>query len=171
MELAVNELKIQAKKHLKHLKADDQDFALFQKKHKLTLDGSDELQLKHVLLASARELGFASWQQLVNVFSGQSSTEQLDMGTLFYPRGCHGLTNEWFASYHEAQQVLAKDSENKWLLPYKTQFMVVTRDYMAAFNLPLDAINWLNDVKRDMAGCYNTDLWDKIVVSILRHRQ
>lgn len=171
MELAVNELKIQAKKRLKYLKANEQDFALFKEKHKLTLGGSDELQLKHVLLSSARELGFASWQQLVNVLSGQSSTEQLDIGTLFYPRGCHGLTNEWFASYREAQQVLAQDSENKWLLPYKTQFMVVTRDYMAAFNLPLDAINWLDDVKRDMAGCYNTNLWDKIVVSILRHRQ
>ncbi|MGB1298762.1 MAG: hypothetical protein ACPG8A_10815 [Psychrobium sp.] len=171
MELAVNELKIQAKKRLKHLRCDNQEFALFQKKHKLTLDGNDELQLKHVLLASARELGFASWQLLVNVLSGQSTAEQLDMGTLFYPRGCHGLTNEWFASYHEAQQVLAQDSENKWLLPYKTQFMVVTRNYMAAFNLPLEAINWLDDVKRDMAGCYNSLQWDNIVVSILRHRQ
>lgn len=168
MELALNEIKIQAKKRLKLLKSDTDSFINEKILKQIGVIDQDDVQLKHALTIVSRQLGFSTWQQASSVLSGARPTNPInDMGTLFYPKTCHGLTNEWFADYASAKAVLLADN-HKWLFPYKRQFIVGDANYLAAFRFKPEISALFDDINHDMTASYNTPIWDKIVCAIIR---
>ena len=171
MELAINEVKIQAKKLLKTLKSDEDAFESHPQLAKMGITHQDDLQLKHTLTIIAITLGFKQWQQASAVLSGQldKSTPQ-QMGTLFYPKAGHGLTNEWFADYQAAKTVLDGSDNSKWLFPYKNQFIVVDTNFLAAFRFDDKTRQLLSLINRDMAASYNCETWDKITCAVIKNR-
>jgi len=169
MELAVNETKIQAKKLLKAIKSNHQLFDKYPLLKKMGVSHIDDLQLKHTLAIIAIKLGFKSWQQASTVLTGQRQTNALvNMGILFYPPAGHGLTNEWFADYQSAQFVLRK-ANNKWLFPYKNQFIVVGTDYLKAFGFNDEILSKFHLINNDMQDSYNTQLWDEITRAVIKN--
>lgn len=171
MELALNELKIQAKKRLKLLKSDTDSFTHEKILKQIGVNHQNDVQLKHALTIVSRQLGFSTWQQTSSVLSGARQTNPVnDMGTLFYPKAGHGLTNEWFADYASAYAVLMADYDNKWLFPYKNQFIVGDANYLAAFRFEPEIILLLEDINHDMEASYNTPLWDQITCAMLKKR-
>ncbi len=170
MELAVNETKIQAKRLLKTLKSKQALLVKHPLLKKMGVTNPEELKLKHTLALIAVQLGFAHWQQASAVLSGHGQTHSpVNMGTLFYPVAGHGLTNEWFADYKSAQLVFNKH-KNKWLFPYKNQFIVVDRNYLNAFNFSDEITSKFHQIDNDMHGSYNSHLWDEITCAVIKNR-
>lgn len=171
MELAINEAKIQAKKLLKTLKSDIDAFKSYPHLSKIGITHQDGLQLKHTLTLIAMKLGFRQWQEASAMLSGQldKSTPQ-QMGTLFYPKACHGLTNEWFADYQAAKTVLDSSDNDKWLFPYKNQFIVVEANFLSAFRFDDETRQLFTLINHDMAASYNCDAWDKITCAVIKNR-
>ena len=136
MELALNEVKTQAKKLLKALRQDNElmltiKFSL----KKLSLSSLDDLRLKHCLTIVSQQLGFDNWHHAQHTLSGNVETgTTLSMGTFLYPKGCGAFINEWFADYQQAKSNLVNEPQNKWLLPYKNQFIVVEKEFISLFN-------------------------------------
>jgi hypothetical protein len=171
MEIALKELKTQAKKLLKALKADNnlkQKFAANLKK--LQLDNVSEVQLKHCQSLVSQNLGFANWQHAQLVLSGNEKLENKpDMGKVFYTKACGGLINQWFADYGQAKEALAMHVEKSWLIPYQRQFIVVGRDYLSLLNLSEGlAQDWQN-IDNDLYEGYNTSAWDNIAYVMIRN--
>lgn len=171
MELAINEAKIQAKKLLKMLKSDEDAFNSHPQLAKMGITRQDDLQLKHTLTLIAMKLGFRQWQEASAMLSGQldKSTPQ-QMGTLFYPKAGHGLTNEWFADYESAKEILDGSNNDKWLFPYKNQFIVGDANYLAAFRFDDETRQLFTLINHDMAASYNCDAWDKITCAVIKNR-
>ncbi|MBL4763900.1 MAG: hypothetical protein JKX67_01250 [Colwellia sp.] len=137
MELALNEVKIQAKKLLKVLKVEsDLQRIMPRTLNKLALTSLAELKLKHCLTIVSQQLGFDNWHHAQCVLSGRKkASAPLNTGTFFYPKGSGAFINEWCANYPEAKSTLINKSKSKYLLPYKNQFIVVTKDYISLFKL------------------------------------
>jgi len=173
MEYALNEVKIQAKKLLKALQADNElQDRLQQSWRKLALANLDELKLKHCLKLIANQLGFVNWQQAQGALTGCNTEEEpLNMGTFFYPKGGGAFINEWFSDYQQAKEVLAKHPKNKWLLPYKNQFIIVGQDYIKVFKLDEKLMQLWSDIEHDMVSSYNTATWDKLCCAVIKARQ
>lgn len=171
MELAINEAKIQAKKLLKSLKSDEDAFESHSQLATMGITHQDDLQLKHTLIIIAMKLGFKQWQEASAVLRGQldKSTPQ-QMGTLFYPKAGHGLTNEWFADYQTAKTVLDSSDNNKWLFPYKNQFIVVEDNFLSAFKFDDETRQLFTLINHDMAASYNCETWDKITRAVIKNR-
>ena len=172
MELALNEVKIQAKILLKTLTNDSAVFDSFQPiLARAGVEHSADLKLKHCLSFISAQLGFRSWQQAIAVLTGKAqSGNTQNMGTLFYPNGVHGITNEWFASYDEAKAMITTEPNKRWLFPYKNQYIVVKQDYIAAFKFTDESKQLLASVGGDMAASYNTIVWDKVCLAIIKNR-
>ena len=111
MELAIKEVKTQAKKLLKALRKNNSEILISQAKlKKLALTSAEQLQLKHCLTIVAIELGFENWHQLQKILSGSESTDEIvNMGTFFYPKICGGFINEWFVDYQKARKTIEND--------------------------------------------------------------
>lgn len=172
MELAIKEIKTQAKKLLKALRADVNLIKTMQLPlKKIAVSSLSELKLKHCLSLVAIELGFKDWHEAQQVLSGtKPSSATKNMGSYFYPKGCGGFINEWFADYSLAEQTLLKSSTSKWLLPYKNQFIVVEHDYIAVFKLDKQLMSLWKEVKHDMVASYASLAWDKIACAVIRNR-
>ncbi|KGJ89702.1 hypothetical protein [Colwellia psychrerythraea] len=172
MDLAINEIKTQAKKLLKALRADINLMQMMRLPlKKVAVSSPSELKLKHCLGLVAIELGFKDWHEAQQILSGtKPSSTTVNMGSYFYPKSCGGFINEWFAEYSLAEKTLLKSSTSKWLLPYKNQFIVVEHDYIAVFKLDKDVMPLWKEVKHDMVASYNSLAWDKIACAVIRHR-
>ncbi len=96
----------------------------------------EALQRRHVLAAVARRLGFRGWSHLTAVFAGTEA----DYGTLLCPQGSFGHTNIWSASHAEAAQIRAENQA--FLLPYKTQFVVVQGTFVDALGADASDPDW-----------------------------
>ncbi len=169
MERALTEAKIRAKRLLKQCNSDNPNALARLARWHRTLQGAEHgLQLKHCQSVIARELGFTDWQQLQRVLSGKA-TEQDDtpnMGSLFYRDACSAFVNRWFAGYPEARAAL---DEAHYLLPYKTQFVVVAADYIAA--LGIDDPGQLQAVNRDLYASYPGPEWDTLAEVAIKSRR
>jgi hypothetical protein len=92
------------------------------------------------------------------------------MGSFFYPNGCSGFINEWFADYQLAKNTVDNSLHSKWLLPYKNQYIVVGYDYITAFNLaPKLKILW-DELRHNMVTGYNSPAWDTLACAIIKNR-
>lgn len=172
MELALNEVKIQAKKLLKALKVDsDIQRAMQRPLNKLALTSLDELKLKHCLTIVSQQLGFENWHHTQCVLSGRNkSSEPLNMGTFFYPKGSGAFINEWFANYSEAKSTLTNKAKSKYLLPYKNQFIVVTKNYISLFKFDEKLMLLWAEIKHDLVESYNSLAWDKLACDVIKNR-
>jgi hypothetical protein len=172
MELALNEVKIQAKKLLKAIKTDSNLLPTMKLPlKKLDVPISAEIKLKDCLNIIAHQLGFENWYQAQVVLSGSNKNVQgLDMGTFFYPRGADIFINEWFANYQQAKNTLLEKAGEKWLLPYKKQFIVVKSNYISTFKLDKKLILLWTDLDHDMVDGYKSKAWDKLACEIIKNR-
>jgi len=172
MELAINEIKTQAKKLLRALKADNN---LVNKMRipfkKVAISSVDELKLKHCLSLVSLELGFTNWHEAHGVLSGTTETlEGINMGTFLYPQVCGGFINEWYASYPEAKESLTSSVNKKWLLPYKSQYIVVEQDFVAVFTLETKLAPLWAKIENNMVTGYNSLAWDTLACAIIKNR-
>lgn len=172
MELALNEVKIQAKKLLKAIKLDSNLLATIKPSLKKSdLASSEEIQLKHCLTIVSQQLGFENWYHAQTVLSGGNiNNNNQRMGTLFYPKGADGFINEWFADYQQAKIALSNQTDERWLLPYQSQFIVVKKDYILSFELDEESMRLWADINYNLVDIYNSDLWDKLTCGIIKNR-
>jgi len=138
MNDAISELKIRARVLHRSVQAGQPEgLRRLAKPSKSSEPFAGEAQHKHCLAAVAREVGFRSWQHAVRVLRGDEATE--DFGTLLVPGSCGAFLNEWHANYSSARQSL---SEGRYLLAYKRDFVVVTRDFITELGLDPDDPDW-----------------------------
>jgi hypothetical protein len=172
MEFALNEVKIQAKKLLKSLKVSDfSNYTLQKSLNRVALVSVDDLKLKHCLTLVSQQLGFVNWQEAQSILTGKDQTiAPKSFGTFFYPESCGGFINEWFSDYQQATIVLEQQPKNKWLLPYKKQFLVVGKEYIKQFDLEERLMPLWREVKHDMVKTYNTVAWDELCCGVIKSR-
>jgi hypothetical protein len=138
---------------------------------KLGIPVCTEIKLKHCLTIISHQLGFDNWHHAQAVLSGSDKNVQdLDMGTFFYPSGADAFINEWFVNYQQAKNLLSDKSKEKWLLPYKKQFIVVKKDYISAFNVNKSLMPLWSDINHNMVDSYKSTMWDKIACEIIKNR-
>ena len=112
-ELAIGELKKQAKRLRKEAGSDP---------------ATDDPKHQQLLHEASRQAGFRDWQHARRVLGGSAQPGE-DWGTFWIGRPAGGFLNEWFARYEEARASWAGQPD-VFLLPYRTQFVVVGRDLM-----------------------------------------
>jgi len=122
-------------------------------------------RLAHCLTLAAQGVGFRSWDQARQVLGGQAAREH-DAGTFWHAPRCEGLVNHWFANLEEARACLAALHDHV-LLPYRRQFVVVSRDYLEALGVSAEAPDW-HIARRDLVAAYGTPPWRQLCVSRLR---
>ncbi|WDE00187.1 hypothetical protein [Thalassomonas actiniarum] len=123
----IEELKIQAKKHHK----------AHSGKSDATLSNGHPPRLKDSQLVIARKYGFRHWGHAREVLEGSSCR---DYGTFWYKPQCSALLNLWCASYKEA--ALQQKAQGGFILPYKTQYLVVEHHYLELLGLDSRDANW-----------------------------
>jgi hypothetical protein len=172
MEYALQEVKTQAKKLLKAFKSDPSLVRAMQiPLKKIAVSSLEELKLKHCLSLVAIELGFKDWHEAQQLLSGnKQQLMTINMGSFFYPKGCGGFINEWFADYTQARNTLVNSPTSKWLLPYKNQFIVVEKEYIEVFKLDKALLSSWAKIEHDMVTSYNSVDWDKITCAVIRNR-
>lgn len=172
MEYALQEVKTQAKKLLKALKSEPSLVTAMQiPLKKINIASPELLKLKHCLVLVSMELGFKDWHEAQQLLSGSKpELTIINMGSFFYPRGCGGFINEWFADYAQAKNALINSATSKWLLPYKNQFIVVEQEYIAMFKLDEALLSSWAKIEHDMVASYNSVAWDKITCAVIRNR-
>ncbi|USG61836.1 hypothetical protein NBZ79_02465 [Sneathiella marina] len=107
--------------------------------------------------------GFKNWQHASHVLSGSSQIGE-DMGTLWYTRRCQVFLNIWCRDYDEAkkQHLL---HPGKYIVPFKTQFIIVDDDYMKALGIKMDMSDFDTNEEGNLAGQYGTKNWDNYTFS------
>lgn len=171
MELANNEIKLQAKKLLKRIKSGETlTTTLTKQLSNLPIELAD-IQLKHCLTLVARRLGFFHWHEAQQFFTGASNDNSLNnWGTYLYPERGDVFINEWFSTYTNAKQIISEQPGQKWLLPYKTQFIVVEKDYIDNFRLDTQTAELWRSMNYDMKASYNSNAWDHLTAAILKQQ-
>lgn len=124
---------------------------------------SNSPQHKHHLLTVARKAGFRDWQQARRVLLGEAGPSD-DFGTLWVGRPGGGFLNEWFASYAEARLSWEGQSETAFLLPYKTQFVVVGQAMMEHLGIDVAVL----EAKLDLIAEIGGPVWDSLCRQRLR---
>lgn len=171
MELAIKEVKIQAKKLNKQLKSGDQVSKNVVLKMKRLHINTTEIKLKDCLNVVSIQLGFQHWRQAHQFFSGSADNKlPTNWGTYLYPDRGDVFINEWFSSYANAKQIVSEHLPSKWLLPYKKQFIVVGQDYIDCFNLNSQLTELWRYIANDMQASYNSKAWDHLTAAILKQR-
>jgi hypothetical protein len=152
--MALNELKIRAKKRLK------------TEHNKIASD--EKKPLKHHLNQMSVELGFSSWQHANHVLSGKiQNPEGDDFGAFFHSRSCDSLINQWFSNYEEARRELKKDNAS-YLLPYKHHFVVASVQYLVAIGIQDPRSSLLVQINSDFVRGYGSDEWDQLALDVIR---
>jgi hypothetical protein len=170
MELALNEVKLQAKKLLKQVK---NDIVLPKKIQRYLVkqvpESSTELKLKHCLNVVSQHFGFINWHHCQNLLSGNSDFNDLqNVGTMFYNDNCGVYINQWFSTYDEAKNVLSKQVKTHYLLPYKTQFVIVTKEYLTSLGVDEQHMYLLQKIAHDLYHSYNSNEWDILTCQVLK---
>jgi hypothetical protein len=171
MNLAIKELKIQAKRLLKSIKAGDEVSTKIQRHLKiLNIESIGEIKLKHCHFFIAKKFNFDSWQQAQQVLSGNEvSNATINMGTIFHSSRCDALINLWFATYAEAETALAFDGNNRWLIPYKQQYIVVNREYLKMIGIDDSYEEQWGNINHDLVKGYNSESWDKLASVVIKN--
>ena len=164
MQLAIEEVKIRAKKLLKQLRSG-------QSLGWITVQrASEDWQLKHIQLLLARQLGFGDWQHAHQILSGAVHGDaKVDFGQLWYERACGTLVNHWFADYQEARQTL-HTLEDHCLYPFRHQFVVAAPLYAELLGLPaLTSPEW-QQTNRDLVKGYGGSGWQQLTLRRICHK-
>ncbi len=171
MNLAIKELKIQAKKLLKIIKAGDEIPTKMKRQLKaLNLESIQEIKLKHCHFLVAKKYSFDNWQQAQQVLSGSELTSTtINMGTLFHSSRCDAFINLWFANYAEAESALALDKKNRWLIPYKHQYIVVNKEYLKMIGIDNAFDKQWRCINHDLVKGYNSESWDILAMAALKN--
>lgn len=172
MELAINEIKTQAKKLNKAFKTGTQLEVAFAKQLSL-LNVTDvgDVKLKHCLTLIAWQLGFSNWHFAQEVLSGKYNIKNsIDMGSFSYPDSATGFINEWFTDYQQAKKAQLNKANLKYLLPYKKQFILVGEDYIKLFKIEQTLAPLWRIIDYDMVASYNSSEWDQLACSVIKHR-
>lgn len=138
---AIEEIKVRARQL--HRRAQAGDPAALERLQRLPeLDqeppAPERIQRKHGLAVIARELGFSGWPHAHRVLEGDE--DEADLGTLLYPPSCGAFTNQWFADYATAR--LTREQAGGYLLGYRRQFFVCSRQFVQTLGLDPDDPDW-----------------------------
>lgn len=95
-------------------------------------------QDEFTLRVLARKYGFAHWDHARAVLEGKPCKDQ---GTFWYKDQCMTLLNHWCKNHAEAREVQQQNGGT--ILPYKTQFMVVDKPFLALIGVAYDEPEWL----------------------------
>jgi hypothetical protein len=172
MNLALNELKIKSKILLKSIK-NGVGLPVKMQQHlkMLKLESLQEVKLKHCHFLIAKQYSFDDWQHAQQVLSGNETTNtHINMGAIFHSSGCDALINLWFSSYEEAKSVLALDNKDRWLVPYKQQYIIVNKAYLKLMGIDAGFDQHWNNVNHDLVQGYNCESWDKLALAALKNR-
>lgn len=107
--------------------------------------------------------GFRNWQHASHVLSGAAQIGD-DMGTLWYNQKCQVFLNIWCRDYSDAKNQYFSHP-GKYIVPYKTQFVIVDNEYMMALGINIDSNDFATNEDRDLAGQYGTKTWDDYTFS------
>lgn len=169
MELAIHEVKLQAKKLLKHIKTNDQLTPKVQRiLRKQGVSALADIKLKHCLTAVSQHFGFSNWHHCQAILSGSHTESIIDYGTLFYSDSCGSFINQWFSTYSEAKLVFLKQRDTSYLIPYKTQFVVVKREFIDNLFNSTDIFAQFKKVEHDLHTSYNSNEWDYLAFQVLK---
>jgi hypothetical protein len=143
---ALDEYKVRASKLLKDFASSDKRRA-YGAAHRLASlwpDGNpnelladpSRVRRKHALAVIAREMGFRDWQHL----TAEAHVEMpaFDTTRLFPPKTSFYL-NAWFVTYEEAHAALAR---NRFLFPYRHQFVVVEAGLLKSLGIDVADPDW-----------------------------
>ncbi len=158
MNRSIDELKIRAKKLQKRLNAGDPATLAALK---LNADVAEDAKRRTCLNYIAKQIGFTDWNHAKITLSGMA-TPQSDMGKMWYGRKCTGMLNNWFADYREACEYHAKNPQ-MYLLPYKQQYMVVSRNFITAIGLDEGCEAYWKDIENNMVAHYGRNAWHEFV--------
>lgn len=122
-------------------------------------------KLRDCLDQVAREAGFAHWEHARRVLSGEAVAGD-DMGSFWYAPRCGTLLNQWFASPQDARAARQATSD-AFLLPYRRQFVVVQRYFIAELGLEPDDPLWAQ-ADRDLVASYGTTAWQALAARRMR---
>lgn len=112
--------------------------------------------LRDHLHQSAREVGFAGWEQ-ARLVLGALAAPGDDMGSFWHVPRSGILLHIWFSEYAQARSVLAQQA-NGFLLPYRRQCFIVQAPFIEALGLnPVDPA-WAA-IGRDLVAAYGTPAW------------
>ncbi len=125
----------------------------------------EAVKLKHCQFVVAKEQGFDDWSHLNDVFAG-SLPPEADVGQFWYSKGCGVLMNHWCSSYEEALSVL-NAAADRWLFPFKRQYVVGDLDYIKT--LGLDSLKEIETV-RDFVAASGSSSWLTLAAVLIRYR-
>lgn len=147
MHLAIDELKIKAKKLLKTI---------------LVLDSSRaDIQLMACQRIVAKKLGFDDFNHARQLLTAKVKVAtSADFGSMWYDASCIKYTNQWFSTYSEALEI--HQHNHYYLLPYKRQFLLVTEAFMFSLGLTEHELEPLGQAGGDLISCYASEVWDKL---------
>lgn len=147
---AIKELKIKAKLLQKSLQKSGESLSLTECQQRL-----------------AKKAGFSHWHHASEVLSGKSKTK--DFGKLWHHYRCDALLNLWFADLNEARQAMAQNPD-KFLLPYKTQFVLVTVEYLTLIGINDALQHKLRKEGGNLVSANNSSLWDEFALASIKQK-
>jgi len=158
MNALTNEIKTRARLLLKllqnnHLAARKRALILSRRQH---WEIPEQWQLRHCLNLAAADCGFQHWAHAREVLGGNAGTKA-DMGDFWHGPEVGGYANHWFAHYEDAQAQL-RANPHEFLLPYRYQYLVVSKDYISALGLNPDASVW-TQIGNDLVAGYASVSW------------
>ena len=149
----VSEYRIQARRLLNQLRADDkQTAAEAAARFRLLRSFADKsvaqllaaraaVRLKHALAVVALEHGHDSWRALkASAEACASAISTPDTNREMYARGMDVLLNRWFARYEDARASLAE--LGGYLLPFDRQFFICEAEGIRVLGLDPDDTDW-----------------------------
>ena len=157
---ALSELKIRSKILLKAANQNNPETIRL-----LSNNGTHNGPFKHKdgLELVSKWAGFKNWRHASHILSGSAQIGE-DMGTLWYNNKCQVYLNIWCRNYAEAKEQYALEV-GKFIVPYKTQFIIVDNDYIQALGLKANMTDFTADGSRDLAGNYGSVTWDNYTFS------
>lgn len=148
---AIKELKIKAKIH-----------------QKAALKNGQQLTLTECQQQLAKKIGFNHWHHALEALSGKNQIK--DYGKLWHHPKCDALLNIWFANYEEAKDALTENPD-KFLLPYKTQFVLVTGEYLSLIGINEALQIKLRNEGGDLVSANNYRLWDEFALASIKQKR
>ena len=111
---------------------------------------------------AAKKVGFSDFRQARRVLTGQAVSGE-DFGTFWHTRPAGGFLNEWHADYQQARDSWAQQP-TKYLLPYRTQFVIVGADFMQHLGIETSQLSDARDLVAEVGG----ESWDALCYQRLR---
>ncbi len=169
MRDAIQEIRLRAE--ILHRRAKVQDSTALQRFTKFPQFDLTSIRRRDCLAVLSTEIGFASWPHAKHVLGGKESA---DFGTLLCPKKCGGYLNLWYKTHQEAS--LIRQSCGRYLLAYRSQFLVVERGYIETLGLNPDDPDWsvidfdwtMKDSVRPGSSAARARLYSNLVAALPR---